>query len=57
MEKYYLHQELTLQECMEIVSDYEIKDQQVLQKVKNLYLRQDMVSLLYTLCIHCKDSN
>jgi hypothetical protein len=46
MEKYYLHQELTLQECMEIVSDYEIKDQQVLQKVKNLYLRQDMVSLV-----------
>jgi hypothetical protein len=31
---------------MEIVSDYEIKDQQVLQKVKNLYLRQDMVSLV-----------
>jgi hypothetical protein len=36
-----LKQELTLDECREIVSDYEIKDEEVLKKVKHLYLRQD----------------
>jgi hypothetical protein len=37
----FLEQELTLDECREIVSDYEIKDEEVLKKVKHLYLRQD----------------
>ncbi len=36
-----MEQELTLDECREIVSDYEIKDKEVLKKVKHLYLRQD----------------
>ncbi len=36
-----MEQELTLDECREIVSDYEIKDEEVLKKVKHLYLRQD----------------
>ncbi len=37
----FLEQELTMDECREIVSDYEIKDEEVLKKVKHLYLRQD----------------
>ncbi len=37
-----MEQELTLDECREIVSDYEIKDEEVLKKVKHLYLRQDI---------------
>ncbi len=36
-----MEQDLTLDECREIVSDYEIKDEEVLKKVKHLYLRQD----------------
>jgi hypothetical protein len=39
----FLEQELTLDECREIVSDYEIKDEEVLKKVKHLYLRQDTI--------------